>query len=387
MKITAVNTYVLKSPLQTPFAFSQGWVRQRAATIVEVVTDAGLSGWGEALCVGMQPPEIAAATIGSALAPLLIGADPREPEVLWHAMYNRTRDFGQKGAVIGGISAVDIALWDLCGKARGEPVWRLLGGAFRTRVKAYATGFYRIHGQGEAARLAEEAVRHHESGLSLMKVKLGFGIDDDLAVMQAIDQALQGRDVTLMIDTNHAYGEADAIRLGRALEPLHLRWYEEPVVPENIDGYCNVRRALTIPIAGGECDYTAFGFARLAAARAIDIAQPDIAAAGGFTACRHIAAICLAHGIQVNPHVWGAAIAQRASLHLIASLPLANPSLFATEPVLEYDSSDHPFRSALVDHPVQQRNGWVEIDDRPGLGIEVDREALHRLASSSGWRA
>ena len=183
MKITAVNTYVLKSPLQTPFAFSQGWVRQRAAAIVEVVTDAGISGWGEALCVGMQPPEIAAATVESALAPVLIGADPREPEVLWHAMYNRTRDFGQKGAVISGISAVDIALWDLCGKARGEPVWRLLGGAFRRRVRAYATGFYRIHGQGEAARLAEEAVRHHESGLSLMKVKLGFGIEDDLAVM------------------------------------------------------------------------------------------------------------------------------------------------------------------------------------------------------------
>jgi len=328
----------------------------------------------------MQPPEIAAATIESALAPVLIGADPREPEVLWHAMYNRTRDYGQKGAVIGGISAVDIALWDLCGKARGEPVWRLLGGAFRRRVQAYATGFYRIRGQGEAERLAEEAIRHHESGLSLMKVKLGFGIDDDIMVMAAIDRALQGRAVTLMIDTNHAYGEADAIRLGRALEPLHLRWYEEPVVPENIEGYCNVRRALDIPIAGGECDYTAFGFARIAAARALDIAQPDIAAAGGFTACRHIAAICHAHGIQVNPHVWGAAIAQRASLHLIASLPLANPSLFATEPILEYDSSDHPFRTALVDHPVQQKDGWVEIDDRPGLGIEVDRAALLRLA-------
>ncbi|MBK8738265.1 MAG: mandelate racemase/muconate lactonizing enzyme family protein [Betaproteobacteria bacterium] len=379
MKITAVNTYVLKSPLQTPFAFSQGWVRQRAAAIVEVVTDAGISGWGEALCVGMQPPEIAAATVESALAPVLLGADPREPEVLWHAMYNRTRDFGQKGAVISGISAVDIALWDLCGKARGEPVWRLLGGAFRRRVRAYATGFYRIQGQGEAARLAEEAVRHHESGLSLMKVKLGFGIADDLAVMAAIDRALQGRSVTLMIDTNHAYGEADAIRLGRALEPLSLRWYEEPVAPENIEGYCNVRRALAIPIAGGECDYTAFGFGRLAAARALDIAQPDIAAAGGFTACRHIAAICLAHGIQVNPHVWGAAIAQRASLHLIASLPLAHPSLFATEPILEYDSSDHPFRTALVDHPVQQKDGWVEIDDRPGLGIEVDRDALMAL--------
>ncbi|MDQ6619228.1 MAG: mandelate racemase/muconate lactonizing enzyme family protein [Pseudomonadota bacterium] len=380
MKITGVRTYVLKSTLDAPFAFSQGWVHQRAATIVEVLTDAGLTGWGESLCVGMQPPEIAAATIDSALAPMIIGRDAREPEVLWHAMYNRVRDFGRHGAVTGAISAIDIALWDLCGKARGEPIWRLLGGAFRRRVQAYATGFYRLEGAGEAGRLAQEALRHHASGLSHMKVKLGFGIDDDVAVMKAIASALGGRDVTLMIDTNHAYGEADAIRLGHALESFDLRWYEEPVAPENIEGYRNVRRALEVPIAGGECDGTAFGFARLATAQALDIAQPDVAAAGGFTACRHIAAICLGHGIQVNPHVWGAAIAQRASLHLIASLPLAHPALCAAEPVFEYDCSDHPFRNALVDAPVQQRGGWIDVDDRPGLGIEVDREALQALA-------
>ena len=376
MKITAIHAHVLRTPLDTPFAFSQGWVTERAAVIVEVVADNGLVGWGEALCVGLQPGEIAAAAIRSVLAPLLIGHDPREPEVLWHRMYNRTRDYGQKGAVISGISGIDIALWDLCGKARGEPVWRLLGGAFRRRVQAYATGFYRVQGQGEATRLAAEALAHYEAGLRVMKVKLGFGLEDDVAVMQAIRAALDARPVTLMIDTNHAYGEADAIRLGRALESFSLRWYEEPVVPENLAGYRNVRRALGIPIAGGECECTVFGFRDLAQAEALDIAQPDVAAAGGFTACRHVAAMCLAHGIQVNPHVWGAGVAQRASLHLIASLPVANPSLFQKEPVFEYDCSDHPFRTVLVDHPVQHVDGWIAIDDRPGLGIEVNREAL-----------
>jgi D-galactarolactone cycloisomerase len=187
--------------------------------------------------------------------------------------------------------------------------------------------------------------------------------------------------VTLMVDANHAYGEADAIRLGRALEACGLRWYEEPVVPENLAGYRHVRRALDIPIAGGECEYTAYGFRNLVQAEAVDVAQPDIAAAGGFTACRHIAALCLAHGIEVNPHVWGAGVAQRASLHLIASLPIANPSLFQREPVFEYDCSDHPFRSSLVDRPVRHDDGWIEIDDRPGLGVEVDREALQRFAA------
>ena len=383
MKITAIHTHVLRTSLDTPFAFSQGWVTERAAVIVEVVTDSGLVGWGEALCVGLQPPDIAAAVIRSVLAPMLLGCDPREPEVLWHRMYNRTRDYGRKGAVVSGISGIDIALWDLCGKARGEPVWRLLGGAFRRRVEAYATGFYRLQGRGAASRLADEALSHYESGLRIMKVKLGFGIEDDLAVMAAIRTALGARPVTLMIDTNHAYGEADAIRLGRALEAYSLRWYEEPVVPENLAGYRNVRRALDIPIAGGECECTVFGFRSLAAAESLDIAQPDIAAAGGFTASRHIAALCLAHGIEVNPHVWGAGIAQRASLHLIASLPVANPSLFQREPVFEYDCSSHPFRSALVEHPVRHEDGWIDIDDRPGLGVEVNRETLARFATGA----
>ena len=266
MKIAAIHGHVLRTSLDTPFAFSQGWVTERAAVIVEVVTDSGLVGWGEALCVGLQPPDIAAAVIRSVLAPMLLGCDPREPEVLWHRMYNRTRDYGRKGAVVSGISGIDIALWVLCGKARGEPVWRLLGGAFRRRVEAYATGFYRLQGRGEASRLADEALSHYESGLSIMKVKLGFGIEDDLAVMAAIRAALGARPVTLMIDTNHAYGEADAIRLGRALEAYSLRWYEEPVVPENLAGYRNVRRALDIPIAGGECECTVFGFRSVAAA-------------------------------------------------------------------------------------------------------------------------
>jgi D-galactarolactone cycloisomerase len=175
VKITDIRAHVLRSPLEQPFAFSQGWVHSRGATLVEVTTDEGLVGWGEALCQGLQPPEIAAAAVRHALAPLVIGADPLEPEVLWHRMYHHTRDCGQKGALIGAISALDIAFWDIAGKARGEPVARLLGGMLRTRVQAYATGFYRIRGQGEAARLAQEAERHVAQGFSAFKVKLGFG--------------------------------------------------------------------------------------------------------------------------------------------------------------------------------------------------------------------
>jgi D-galactarolactone cycloisomerase len=381
MKITEIRAHCLKSPLETPFAFSQGWVRSRGATIVEVLTDEGLVGWGEALCQGLQPPEITAAAIRSTLAPLVVGADPLDVEPLWQRMYMGTRDFGMAGAVIAAISGVDIALWDIAGKALGQPVWRLLGGAFRDRVRVYATGFYRIRGQGEAARLAEEAARRAAEGITAMKVKLGFGIADDITVMDSVGTAVADRGVTLMVDSNHAYGAADAIRLGRALERHNLRWYEEPVAAEDLAGYREVRSALGIPIAGGENAFTAYGFRRLFEHRAVDIAQPDVCAAGGFTACRHIAALAFAHGVQVNPHVWGSSVGQVASLHLVSALPIANPSLFADEPIFEYDCSAHPFRERLVDRPLRQHDGWLERPAGPGLGIELDRAALARFSA------
>jgi D-galactarolactone cycloisomerase len=380
MKITEVRAHVLRSALEQPFAFSQGWVSSRGATLVEVQTDEGVTGWGEALCQGLQPPEIAASAIDHALKTLVVGADPLQPEVLWHRMYHQTRDYGQKGALIGAISAIDIALWDIAGKVRREPVAKLLGGVFRTRVQAYATGFYRLKGQGEASRLAREAETHAANGFRALKIKLGFGIDDDLAVMRAVKEVVKDKEV--MIDVNHAYSVAEAIRLGRSLEDMgwRLRWYEEPVVQEDLDGYAEVRRALATPIAGGENEYTLFGFKELFSRRAVDVAQPDICIAGGFTGCRHIIALAHAHGVQVNPHVWGSAVGQAASLQLIAATPLANHALFAKEPLLEFDTSSHPFREHLTDSPLRQREGWVDIPQKPGLGIEVSKEVLKKYS-------
>jgi D-galactarolactone cycloisomerase len=378
MKIAELRLHVLKSPLAEPFAFSQGWVRQRSATLVEVVTDDGIVGWGEAFAQGLEPPEIAAAVIEHALAPIVLGRDPLDVEVLWHSMYHLTRDYGRKGSVVAAISAVDIALWDIAGKVRGQPIHRLLGGAFRTRVQPYATGFYRIAGQGEAVRLADEALNHFDAGFTLMKVKLGYGVDDDLACMHAIGKAIQGKPIRLMIDTNHAYGRAEALRLGRALAEFDLRWYEEPVAPEDLQGYVELRQKLPMPIAGGENEHTLFGFRDLLAAGCVDVAQPDIGSCGGITAGRHIATLAQAHGVQVNPHVWGSAIAQAASLQFIAALPVTHHSLFAQQPVLEYDRSSHPFRQQLITQPIGQVDGWVPIPAGPGLGVEVDRAVLDK---------
>lgn len=184
-----------------------------------------------------------------------------------------------------------------------------------------------------------------------------------------------------MVDTNHGYGRADALRLGRALEEFKLRWYEEPVAPEDIAGYVELRSKLSMPIAGGENEHTLYGFRELLGAGAVDIAQPDIGSCGGISAARHIMALAQAHGVQVNPHVWGSAIAQAASLQVIAAVPVAHHSLYPQEPVLEYDRSSHPFRQQLVHETMQLAEGWVEVPARPGLGVEIDRATLERYRS------
>ena len=378
IKITNVDIHVIKSDLDVPFAFSQGWVNKRSATLVEIKTNEGIIGWGEAFCQGLEPPEISAAVIETALKPLLLNQSPLDIEVLWHKMYNNTRDFGRKGSVISGISAIDIALWDILGKYHNQPIHQLLGGAFRTKIKPYATGFYRIKGQGEAKRLAEEALSHFENKFDHMKVKLGFGIQDDIKCMEAIYKVVENKNVTLMIDTNHAYGRSEALMLGVALKDYNLRWYEEPVVPEDIKGYVELKSKLDVPIAGGENEHTLYGFRSLFENGAIDIAQPDIGSCGGISGARHIINLAQSFGVEVNPHVWGSAIAQAASIQLIASIPYTHHSIFARSPILEYDQSSHPFRRELLKSPLELDDGMINVSAKPGLGIDVNMATIKK---------
>ena len=382
IKITDIIIHIIKSELDVPFAFSQGWVNKRSATLVQIKTSDGLTGWGEAFCQGLEPPEISAAVISSALKPILLNQSPLDIEVLWHKMYNATRDFGRKGSVVSGISAIDIALWDIAGQFYNQPIYQLLGGAFRKEIKPYATGFYRIKGQGEAKRLADEAITHFENGFDHMKVKLGFGLKDDLECMESIKKVLTGKNVTLMIDTNHAYGTSEALLLGQALKEYELRWYEEPVVPENIKGYVELRSKLKMPIAGGENEHTLFGFRNLFENGAVDIAQPDIGSCGGITAAKQIINLAHSFGIEVNPHVWGSAIAQAASIQVIASIPTTHHSIFSRSPILEYDQSSHPFRRELLNKPIELEDGMVNVSTKPGLGIDINMSTIKKYKTN-----
>lgn len=382
MKIRKVHTFLLRAPLDTAFFFSQpGLVRMRTAMIVELVTDNGLSGFGESLMNGLEPPEIARSVVHASLEALLLDQDPFDIGVLYERMYNRTKDYGLKGAVVSAISAVDIALWDIVGKACQKPIHKLLGGAFRTDVVPYATGFYRqSETEPEDDRLVEEALGHQARGFSAMKVKIGFGVDEDIRVMTKIRERV-GPQIRLMADANHAYNASVARRLVRELDALNVFWLEEPISPEDIEGYRDLKTmGSAVLIAAGENEYTRYGFWPWAIRRAVDVLQPDITACGGLTGAKEILTLALASGLLLNPHVWGTAIGLAASLQFLAVIPPNPISRGQLEPMLEYDQSGHPFRQELVSHPVLMANGRVPIPDGPGLGIEVRRDVLERYS-------
>jgi D-galactarolactone cycloisomerase len=376
MKILDIKTYRLDAALAEPFAYSQAWYDRRGALLVEIIGEDGLSGWGEAF-----GPPLLTAPIVEFYKPLLVGADALATELHWQNLYNRLRDHGQKGLAVEALSAVDIALWDLKGRHLGLPVHRLMGGPLRSRVQAYATGFYRKRDGNPLSYLVDEALQRADAGFSAIKLKLGFGIDEDIRLCREVRRAV-GDTMAIMVDANHAYDATAAIRVGRQIEDLDIAWFEEPVPPEDLQGYRQVKSALRIPIAGGEAEFTRWGFRSILVDRVIDILQPDVCAAGGLSECKKIADMANAFGVRVNPHVWGSGVALAASLQLIATLPDNPPGLHPIPPLLELDQSEHPIRMAVLREPIRHQAGWVEVPPGPGLGIEIDRTAFAKFLIS-----
>ena len=376
MKITGIQTYNLRVPISdSGFGFSQKWVTARTALIVKIVTDNGTVGWGEAFC--HDAGHAIEALIAETFKPHLLGRNPLDINVLWDHLYNWTKDYGQKGMVIAALSAIDIALWDILGKVSDLPVVTLLGGQFIERIQGYATGLYMRDAEDDRSNLVAEAHSYIDQGFKHLKMKVGYGLAKDILNVTAVRKAIGG-EIHLMIDANHAYDATTAIRLGRELSHLNIDWFEEPVSPEDIEGYIDVRKAVGIPVAGGEAEFTRFGFRQLITQRAVDIVQPDICATGGLTEGRRIADMARAWHIRCIPHVWGTAIGRAASLHFIASLPPTPPALFQQQPLLELDLTPHPLRDEVVLNPPEVVNGWVWVPQSPGLGIDVNEAFLEK---------
>ena len=341
-----------------------GWL------IVEIFTDNGLVGIGNAAL----SPLVTKAVIDLYLKPLLLGADPWDTELLWQHMYRTTMAFGRKGIALVAISAVDIALWDLLGKSAKQPVYRLLGGRTKPRIPVYASRLYST----PLDELAREAKKYQTQGYKAMKLRFGWGPTDgaegmqhNLALVRTVRETV-GDGVDIMADAYMGWTLDYAKRMMPLLDPFHLRWLEEAVIPDDIHGYTELRRFGRTPIAAGEHEHTIHGFRELIEAQAVDYIQFDTNRVGGITQARKIAALAEAHSIPVIPHA-----GQIHNYHVVmASL---NSPMAEYFPPVDVEVGNELFWYIFKGEPVA-KDGFIDLDEAtPGLGLTIDEKALKKF--------
>lgn len=350
----------LPASSMSTFTF-HGWL------IVEIFTDTGLVGVGNAALA----PQVTKQMIDLYLKPILIGADPWETEFLWQHMYRKTMAFGRKGIAMAAISAVDIALWDILGKSAKQPIYHLLGGKTKDRIPVYASRLYSC----PLDELAAEAKRYKDDGYKAMKLRFGWGPNDGASGMQRnvelvrIVRETVGDEIDVMADAYMGWTLDYAKRMLPLLEAFNLRWLEEPVIPDDIHGYAELRRAGRIPIAGGEHEFTIYGFRELLEARAVDYIQFDTNRVGGITQARKIAALAEAQSIPVIPHA-----GQMHNYHVVmASL---NSPMAEYFPVVDVEVGNELFWYIFDGEP-KARDGFIDLDENvPGLGLTINEKSL-----------
>jgi D-galactarolactone cycloisomerase len=348
--------------------FSRSGVRNsRFATLVQVETDAGISGWGS--CSGNG--ELIELIVAKVLKPLLLGMDPTQIEEIWDKAYFRGghKEFGTRGIGVVAMSGVDIALWDILGKVHGRPLYQLLGGKCRDKIPVYATALY----PEEPLKVARRARAFVEQGFHGVKIKVGFDLAQDIKIVRAVREEV-GKDFIVMTDANQGYEVDVALRASQAFADAGVFWLEEPLFVEDIQGHACLRERGKTPIAVGENLHMCYAFENFVARGAVDFLQPDVARAGGITEIRKIAALAAAQKVPISFHTWGDAIALAASIHLSAAIQECI--------VMELDYTYNPLRAELLREPLEFQNGYLYPPDGPGLGIEVKPDALQRFVFS-----
>jgi L-alanine-DL-glutamate epimerase-like enolase superfamily enzyme len=361
IKITEAKFLRLRYPGKTP--------RKRNGTIesgggapgmtqLELYTDAGII--GRSITGGSQ------AIITEQLMPRIVGMNPFHVEAIWDRMYRFNRKPVAKGLYISAMGAVDIAVWDIVGKALNRPVCEVLG-VFSERLRVYAAGGYYEEGKG-IKELVKEMEGYVSEGFRAVKMKIGGeSMETDVARVRAVREAV-GPKIDLMIDANNRWTAPEAIRFGLLVEKYNPFWFEEPVEADDFEGCAEIKRKLTIPIAAGENEFTRWGARDLLAANAVDVLQCDTVLAGGISEGRKIANLASAHHIQVSPHG-----DPHMAVHLLASLP--NALIMETYPAVESQ-----YNLALPLFPV--KDGYIEVPKKPGLGIDPDPEIVRKYRVS-----
>jgi L-rhamnonate dehydratase len=351
-----------EASMQT-FTF-HGWLA------VEIFTDDGLVGIGNAALA----PQVTKQVIDLHLKTLLMGKDPWDIEFLWQLMYRRTMAFGRRGIGMVAISAVDIALWDILGKSAKQPVYRLLGGRTKPRIPVYASRLYSV----ELNELAAEAKRYKAEGYKAMKLRLGWGPTDGAVGMQRnvnlvrIVRETVGDGIDVMADAYMGWTLDYAKRMLPLLEPFNLRWLEEPVIPDDVHGYADLKSCGRVPIAGGEHEFTVYGFRDLLEARALDYVQFDTNRVGGLSQARKVAALAEAYSVPVIPHA-----GQMHNYHVVmASL---NSPMAEYFPVVDVEVGNELFWYIFNGEP-KAKDGFIDLDENvSGLGLTINEAALQQF--------
>lgn len=365
VRIAKVNIHVLEAPLSGRFGWSLNWTDKRSAELVEVVTDSGLTGWGDGHWGGsrlIEHPE------------LVIGRSPFEVEAIFDDLRPAAGHQTRVGEPSSG--GLDVALWDLCGKLLGRPVCDLLGRRHRSRVEPYLTALYRQDWPDLAEGLAEEALRWKDRGWKSMKMKIGYGLESDVRAVRAVREAI-GDDIGLGVDSNCAYDAGTAAALGRRLEEFNPMWWEEPILADDLAGYARLSRSLRIPLASGETLTTDRVILDYIQPRLLDIIQPDIDTVG-LTGGRRLSYLCWLNHLRLVPHNWGTAIRTASTLHWMAITPALTEGLHAPPVTFEFDQTESPFRDAVVRQQIQpdSEDGLIGVPHGPGLGIDVIPSAV-----------
>jgi D-galactarolactone cycloisomerase len=339
---------------------------QAQSCLVKITAEDGTIGWGE----GHAPlgPRATVAVVEDVLAPLLVGEDPLAIERHWERMYGSMRLRGHvAGYQLEAIAGVDIALWDLAGKLVGLPAYRLLGGPFITELPAYASG---VPGRTVEERAAS-AERFIADGYTAMKASIGRGsLDEDLAAVAALIETVGGR-ADVLVDAHGAYASHTALHVGRELQRLGVKWLEDPLPPEDVEGYVALAAALEMPVAAGETECTRWQFEERLRQKAVDLILPDICRAGGITEGRKIATVADIHNVR-----WAAHVSMGTSVHVAAAAHLAAAS--ANFLIFEFSSTPNPIGENLLTRPLHPEGGILRVPDGPGLGIDFDEQRLQQ---------
>lgn len=368
MKITAVKTrtYQYRYPEGEQFGNGVRWNTARGCVVVIVETDEGITGYGESDCAGAAP-EVTAYIVEKFIAPLVVGMDPMCVEAVWNKVYSHCDKNGRRGMSIAALSGVDIALWDINGKALGQPVYRLLGGA-HDRLEAYHSGgFYHVHDDP-----ASEAERGLAANYRSFKMKVGrLPLREEVKRIESVRRAI-GDDCRLMVDANNAYTVSEAKKLAKYLEEMDVFWFEEPVSTDFPEASAEVARSTSVAIAGYETEHTAYGFRRIIESGAVDIVQCDAIRAGGLTELRKIAAISQAHGKMCTGHIFSSGLSLLANMHFIAGHAVCS--------MLECEANPNPLRTEMLRgwELKVDSDGFVTLPTAPGLGAEIDLDAIEQ---------